>query len=120
MPNFLKLYHPVSSERDIRRVLGLSRQTTYSKHFEEDVLPERSKISKDLIEEFTHPPKNLDGFNYEEDRLPWPKYILLFDKSNKYWLRIVISLREKHFEVVTAHLATKRKNSKDNLLKRNS
>lgn len=99
----------IKKESEIKKVIK-SSEIRYTKHFEEDVLSDRINITKKLVKSNLKNPKNLIEFQYEEDTHPREKYELLFDKSNKYYLMIVVSLEEKKYiYVVTSFVMNKEK-----------
>jgi hypothetical protein len=82
----------------------------YTDHFERKRLPNRSKLSKELIEKYLF--GDWDGLvesSHQEDNHHRDKYSLLFDKSNRYLLKIVVSLGEECVFLVTSHVVAKRR-----------
>jgi hypothetical protein len=53
-------------------------------------------------------PEALEHFEYQGEEPEGKKYALIFNKSNKYDLKVVISVKEA-LNVVTAHIQSKRK-----------
>ncbi|MDY6788655.1 MAG: hypothetical protein SVV03_01700 [Candidatus Nanohaloarchaea archaeon] len=80
-------------------------------------MQDRLNITKELVIKYLAKFKDLDEFKFEPDDYIGEKYILLFDKSTKYWLKIVISFKNGTIAVITAHLANKTQKEKANLLK---
>lgn len=76
---------------------------TFSKHFHDDKVRIRS-ITEDEIKSYL---KSLGKLIAVEDQGEEPqgrKYAILFNKSNKYDLKIVISIKEKRLNVITSHI----------------
>lgn len=88
----------------------------YSKHFEE-VLDKRVHVKKESLLEFLFDSEDLIDAAHNPDGRD-PSYILVFDRSNKYYMRIVVSEFEGKLSLVTAHLANKNASKVNNLLKR--
>ena len=100
--------HPIEKEGRFKNELK-SRQVNYTRHFEEDRLPYRQNVTKDLIEQHLSNPKDLVEYKYEEDNHNREKYQVLFDKSTKYYLKIVLSMTNGDLFIVTAHVINKTK-----------
>ncbi len=88
---------------EIKIILNEIETITFSKHFYEEKVKLRT-ITKEEIK--THL-ESLDKLIAVEDQGDEPqghKYALLFNKSGKYDLKIVVSIKEKRLNVVTAHI----------------
>mgnify|MGYP000108938152 CR=1 FL=1 len=87
----------------MREALKTVETITFSKHFYEPKVRLRGISEEEVI-------KNLKKGNrliVVEDRGEEPKghkYALLFKKSNKYDLKVVVSLKGKNLNVITAHI----------------
>lgn len=101
--------HPIETKDGIRKTLSRVSKINYTQHFEEERLPNRVNLSKDIIEEHLKSPRKLIEFEFEEDKHPRPKYQLVFDKSTKYYLKIVLSFDDNEVFIVTAHIVNKRR-----------
>lgn len=88
----------------------------YSRHFE-TVLEKREHVKKDELLELLFDSDDLIDANYNPDGGD-PSYILVFDRSNKYYMKVVVSEFEGDLSCVTAYLANKTASKLDNLLKR--
>ncbi|PSH01736.1 MAG: hypothetical protein BRC27_01080 [Nanohaloarchaea archaeon SW_10_44_10] len=101
--------HPLESEKEFKQALNEIKRINYTRHFEEERLPNRVNLNKKTIEENLNSPSNLIDFEFEEDEHSRPKYQLVFDKSNKYYLKVVISFKRNEVFIVTAHIVNKRR-----------
>jgi len=107
--------HPVKNEKTFKNMIsGLKLE--YTKHFEKDRLPYRKNISKELIREYIGDPKDLVEFSYAPDNHVREKYEVLFDKSSKYFLKIVLSVSSEKVYIVTAHIINKTKKEKSKII----
>jgi hypothetical protein len=87
----MEVDHPIDSESKFKRKISCCK-ISYTKHFEEERLPYRKNITKDLIESHLKNPEDLTEFTYAKDEHSREKYEALFDKSTKYFLKIVLSI----------------------------
>ncbi len=88
---------------EIKKILKTITTISFSKHFHEPKVRLRG-ISED---EITTNLKNPNKLLFVEDQGEEPqghKYALLFSKSNKYDLKIVISIKDKNLKVITSHI----------------
>ncbi len=88
-----------------------------TRHFEDDVLLDRVHINVEEVLWFLFESDDLIGASYNPPGRD-PSYILVFDRSNQYYLKIVVSGKQEALILVTAHLARKTMNDLDRLLKR--
>ena len=79
---------------------------TFSKHFHLRAII-RGITEKEVLS-YLRNPEALEHFEYQGEEPEGKKYALIFNKSNKYDLKIVISVKEA-LNVVTAHIQSKRK-----------
>jgi hypothetical protein len=100
--------HPIEKEEKFKNELQ-SRKVNYTRHFERDRLPYRQNVTKNLIEKHLEDPKDLVKYKHEEDDHNREKYQVLFDKSTKYYLKIVLSMTNGDLFIVTAHVINKTK-----------
>lgn len=98
--------HPLKTEKEFKEELK-DREIRYTWHFEQERLPDRSNVTKDLIEEHLQNPSALLEFKHVEDDHNREKYETLFDKSSKYYLKIVLSMSSGEIYIVTAHVINK-------------
>jgi len=75
----------------------------FSKHFYDEKVKLRG-INEDEIRTHLKSPHKLIAVEDQGDEPQGHKYALLFSKSNKYDLKIVVSIKEKRLNVVTAHI----------------
>lgn len=87
---------------EVKKILADIENVTISRHYEiEEML-----IKNIPIEEIKETLKNTDKLMFAEDQgdeQKGHKYALLFNKSNKYDIRVVVSIKNKNLNVVTAH-----------------
>lgn len=83
--------HPISDSKVLKSEL-MDRDVHYTWHFEHERLPYRENVDKDLLESYLDDPVDLLDFVYADDEHEREKYELLFDKSSKYFLKIVLSM----------------------------
>jgi len=100
--------HPIEKEEKFKNELQ-SRKVNYTRHFERYRLPYRQNVTKNLIEKHLEDPKDLVKYKHEEDDHNREKYQVLFDKSTKYYLKIVLSMTNGDLFTVTAHVINKTK-----------
>jgi hypothetical protein len=85
-------------------------EIVHTDHFERKRLPNRSKLSKEIIEEYLFGDwDELVDSSHQRDDHHRDKYSLLFDKSNRYLLKTVVSLGEERVFLVTSHVVAKRR-----------
>lgn len=100
---------PVQHVDEMRELLEHVEVVDYSVHFEEDVNPDRDNVSKEKIERHLQNPETLEVVQYERDDHPRDKYLLYFDDSTKYYLKVVVSIADEYLNVVTSHVISKRR-----------
>ncbi len=69
----------------------------------------RNDISEESLTYYLKSPENLIHCQSQGKEYGCDKYELIFDKSNKYDLRIIVAMREKSLTVITAHIQNKKK-----------
>lgn len=69
----------------------------------------REGIYEDMLLEYLKSPQSLEHSRYQGKEYGCDKYELIFDKSNKYDLRIIVAIKENTLTVVTAHVQNKKK-----------
>lgn len=72
---------------------------TFSKHFEEPKIKLRG-ITKEEILRYLGKPDSLKMVEDQGEELEGHKYGLLFHKSNKYDLKVVVSIKDKTLNVI--------------------
>lgn len=92
----------------IRTRLSRNRKIKFTRHFLEERLPERPLLSEQEIVLHLRNPLELKKAEYQPDAYAGEKYALLFHKSARYDLKIVISFTGERLNVVTAHIVKKR------------
>lgn len=93
-----------------------SRDIQYTRHFEKERLPYRQNVTKSLIEQHLENPDNLIDFVHSEDGHEREKYEAIFDKSSKYYLKIVLSMADESLYIVTAHVINKARRERSQVI----
>lgn len=91
----------------LKEKLKSVEEISFSKHFRHKA--QIRGISEDEVIAHLKSPDYLEHSEYQGDEMGGEKYALLFHKSNKYDLKVVVSFRDKALNVVTAHIQSKRK-----------
>jgi hypothetical protein len=107
--------HPIE-ERDVLQEAVSSREIFLTRHFQEERLPRRENVSRGIIFSHLEDMSDLVDFVYSEDGHSRFKYELLFDKSSKYFLKVVLSMDESRVFIVTAHVINKAKREKSKMI----
>lgn len=93
---------------EMKELLKSAESTSFSAHVRLK-MKIREDISEDsLIEHIKHP-ESLAYCQYQGKEYGCDKYELIFDKSNKYDLRIIVAIKETSLTVITAHIQNKKK-----------
>jgi hypothetical protein len=87
----------------IKEKLKTIEKIGFSKHFYEPKVQIRNIQDHEIINSLKNPGK-LIGFDYQGEDEKGEKYALLFNKSNKYDLRLIISIKDKSLNVITSHI----------------
>jgi len=87
----------------MKRRLKCTEEITFSKHFHEPKVQVRD-ISEDEISSNLRNPEKLIALEDQGGDEKGHKYALLFSKSNKYDLRILVSIKDKSINVITTHI----------------
>lgn len=101
--------HPILDSEAFKEFLMSHEEIRLTRHFEEERLPLRPKVSRELIFKHVSEPEALVEFSFQEDDHRRPKYAVFFDKSTKYLLKLVISSDGQDIFIVTAHLVNKKR-----------
>ncbi len=91
---------------ELKKKLKSIETITFSIHFQK-----KSKIrgiSEEEILSNLKNPEMLEHFEYQGEEPQGQKYALFFNKSSKYDLKVVVSIKEA-LNVVTAHIQSKRR-----------
>ncbi len=91
---------------ELKEKLKSIEQITFSKHFR--LRAEIRGIFEKEILSYLKNPENLEQFEYQGEDPEGKKYALIFHKSSKYDLKIVVSIKEA-LNVVTAHIQSKKR-----------
>lgn len=88
---------------DIRKLLNSTKTITFSKHFYEHAIKIRGISEEEVKNELKCTTKLI---SYEDQGFDerGHKYSLLFSKSNKYDMRIVVSIKDNNINVITTHI----------------
>ncbi|MEM5773195.1 MAG: DUF4258 domain-containing protein [Candidatus Aenigmatarchaeota archaeon] len=87
---------------EIKKMLEASEEITFSKHFYEKA--KLRGINEEEIKNNLKNPKNLISVEDQGEEPEGHKYALLFSKSNKYDLKIIVSIKDKRLNVITSHI----------------
>lgn len=88
---------------EIKRILKTIETITFSKHFQEPKVKLRCISEEEITSNLKEPDKLLSAEDQGEEP-QGHKYALLFSKSNKYDLKVVISIKDKSLNVITSHI----------------
>lgn len=99
---------PVTDESELKELLR-ERPLQYSVHYMTKVEPYRDNASRENIEANIRDPSGLLEWAFQEDDEPSDKYVLVFDHSTKYLLRVVVADWGEYLNIVTAHVVSKRR-----------
>lgn len=92
----------------MKKKLGSIEVITFSKHFYGPKVRLRG-ITEDEVKNHLKYPKKLENIEDQGEEVKGHKYGLLFHKSNKYDLKIVISIKEQSLNVITAYVQNKKR-----------
>lgn len=102
----------------MKEKLKSAEAITFSKHFYDPKVRIRGISEKD-IQANLRDPDNLTSFEDQSEDHRGHKYGLLFKKSNKYDLRVLVSIKNKSINVITTHIQNiKRRKVLEQWLKR--
>lgn len=76
---------------------------TFSKHFSEEKVKLRGITEEEINKNFASHAKLIEVEDQGDDT-KGHKYALLFSKSHRYDLRVIVSLKYKKLNVITAHI----------------
>lgn len=110
--------HPIRDEEALREQIAAADEVRRTEHFEADVLPERPAISKELVTDYLHSSDDLLAFTHRPDAYDEEKYVLVFDKSSTYYLKIVVSFADACIYLITAHLINRNRGCPEDLIER--
>jgi hypothetical protein len=88
---------------EIQEILRCAEKITFSKHFYDPKVQIRG-ISEEEIKNNIRNPDKMISFEDQGEDSKGHRYALSFSKSNKYDLRIVISIKDKNVNVITTHI----------------
>lgn len=107
--------HPIKNKNCLEEAVS-DREIKYTRHFKEQRLPRRENVSEKLIKLYLNDMSDLVDFAYSEDEHRRFKYELLFNKSTKYFLKVVLSMNRSEIYIVTAHVINKTKREKSKMI----
>ena len=87
----------------IQELLSSAETISFSKHFYEPKVQIRG-ISEEEIKRNLKNPVKLISFENQGESPQGHRYALLFSKSNKYDLKIVVSIKDKNINIITTHI----------------
>jgi hypothetical protein len=89
--------------QEMQEILKSAETITFSKHFYEPKVQIRD-ISEEEVRDNLRNPEKLISFENQGEEVQGHRYALLFSKSGKYDLRIVVSIKDKSINVITTHI----------------
>ncbi|MDY6768651.1 MAG: hypothetical protein SVW02_00915 [Candidatus Nanohaloarchaea archaeon] len=110
--------HPIQDEETLQKHMEAADEVRSTDHFEKDVIPDRPSISKEMVEEYLQRFDDLLAFTHQEDTYDEEKYVLIFDKSSTYYLKIVVSFADSCIYLITAHLINRNRGDPEDLIER--
>jgi len=93
---------------EMKKKLKTTKKITFSKHFNEPKVRLRG-ITEEDVRSYLEDPKKLEIVENQEHEPKGHKYGLLFRKSNKYDLKIVISIKGDSINVITSYVQNKKR-----------
>jgi len=91
---------------------------TFSKHYYEPKVKIRGVLEDEILFNLKNPEK-LVYVEYQGEDIRGHKYALLFSKSNRYDLKILVSMKDKSINVITTYIQNiKRRKVLDQWLKK--
>jgi|SRR3989338_1199452 len=92
---------------EIVEKLKSAEKITFSNHF--SARSDIRGITSDEILEILKFPENAQHIEDQGEEQQGHKYAMLFEKSGKYDLKIVVSIKDKALNVVTAHIQNRKR-----------
>ena len=92
----------------MKRKLQSVADISFSGHFFEPKVRLRKIDGKEIIQNLKSP-KRLEFVEDQGSDSRGHKYMLLFRKSNKYDLKIIVSFKRKKLNVITTHIQNKKR-----------
>ncbi|MFQ6055677.1 MAG: DUF4258 domain-containing protein [Methanosarcinales archaeon] len=93
---------------EMKKKLKSIKTITFSKHFHEPKVRLRG-ISEEEVKNHLRYPKKLEIVEDQGEDIKGHKYGLLFHKSNKYDLKVVVSIKNKSLNVITTYIQNKKR-----------
>ncbi len=87
----------------VKKMLSGIDDITFSRHFHSPKVFNRGIDEGTVVEKVRHP-SHLISVQDQGDGSKGHKYSLLFRKSTRYDLRVVVSVKGKRLNVITAHI----------------
>lgn len=109
--------HPIENRSELKDEVE-RRNLEYTTHFEEDVLPDRTNISEEMVEKHIQNFEELISFTYKKDNYENERYNLIFDKSSNYYLLMALSFANEHINIITAFVTRKHRGKPEKLVDR--
>lgn len=108
----------IEDREELRKELN-GRKIAYTSHFEKDVAPHRTIITRDLVESYLEENfEELLAFKYKEDEHRNDRYNLIFDKSTKYYLLLALSFNDGKINIITSFVTRKHRGDPEKLIER--
>ena len=87
----------------MKKILREVETVTFSKHFYDEKVRLRG-LDEEEIKQYLKELEKLIQAEDQGEELKGHKYALLFSKSNKYDLKIAVSIKGKSLNVITTHI----------------
>ena len=87
----------------VKEILDKIEEITFSKEFREKVVKIRNITKDEINQNLKQTGKLIFAEDQGEEELGH-KYGLLFSKSSKYDLKVVVSIKDKRLNVITSHV----------------
>ncbi len=88
---------------EMKDVLKCLESVEFSRHFHEEKIRLRGITGEEIKYHISSPTKLIDVED-QGDEQKGHKYALLFSKSGKYDLKVVVSIKVRRLNVITAHI----------------
>ncbi len=94
-------------KEELLSILSKIDKITFSKHFQTKL--KIRNLTENEVNEILKSPNNIILIVDQGEEAEGHKLSLLLEKSNKYDLKIIISIKDKALNVVTAHIQNKKR-----------
>ena len=110
--------HPIQNQEKLEKELS-KRKISFTKHFEEDTLPARSNVTREMPGKYLRKRFNhLIAFTHKKDRHENERYNLIFEKSSKYYFLLALSFSNGNINIITSFVTRKHRGDPEKLVER--